>query len=107
MCASCKRTEERDYERSSFSAYNIHPCSNKMYHNLKDTYWWIGVKRDISNFVSKCLTCQQVKLEHQRKSLSFNRQKSYADPKRKDMSFSAEDLEILKSISCEESDEMW
>ena len=48
-----------------------------------------------------------MKLEHQRKSPSFNRQKSDADPKRKDMSFSAEDLEILKSISCEESDEMW
>ena len=45
-------------------------------------------------------------MEHQRKSPSFNRQKSYADPKRKDMLFSAEDLEILKSISCEESDDI-
>ena len=25
-------------EESHFSAYNIHPGSNKMYHNLKDTY---------------------------------------------------------------------
>ena len=37
-----------------------------MYHDLKDTYWWNGMKRDIAEFVSKCLTCQQVKLEHQR-----------------------------------------
>ena len=26
------------------------------------------MKRDIADFVSKCLTCQQVKLEHQRPS---------------------------------------
>ena len=36
----------------------------KMYHDLKDTYWWNGMKRDIAEFMSKCLTCQQVKLEH-------------------------------------------
>ena len=39
-----------------------------MYHDLKNTYWWNGMKRDIADFVSKCLTCQQVKLEHQRPS---------------------------------------
>ena len=37
-----------------------------MYHTLKDTYWWNGMKKDVAEFVSKCLTCQQVKLEHQR-----------------------------------------
>ncbi|KAA3466124.1 integrase [Gossypium australe] len=26
---------------------------------------WSGMKRDISEFVSKCLICQQVKAEHQ------------------------------------------
>ena len=55
-------------EEAHFSAYSIHPGSAKMYHNLKDTYWWNGMKRDIADFVSKCLTCQQVKLEHQRPS---------------------------------------
>ena len=53
-------------EEAHFSAYSIHPGSTKMYHDLKDTYWWNGMKRDIAEFVSKCLTCQQVKLEHQR-----------------------------------------
>ena len=52
-------------EEAHFSAYSIHPSSTKMYHDLKDTYWWNGMKRDIADFVSKCLTCQQVKLEHQ------------------------------------------
>ena len=55
-------------EEAHFSAYSIHPGSTKMYHDLKDTYWWNGMKKDIAKFVSKCLTCQQVKLEHQRHS---------------------------------------
>ena len=55
-------------EEAHFSAYSIHPGSTKKYHDLKDTYWWNGMKRDIADFVSKCLTCQQVKLEHQRPS---------------------------------------
>ena len=51
-------------EEAHFSAYSIHTGSTKMYYDLKDTYWWNGMKRDIADFVSKCLTCQQVKLEH-------------------------------------------
>ena len=45
-------------EEAHFSAYSIHPGSTKMYHDLKDTYWWNGMKRDIADFVSKCLTYQ-------------------------------------------------
>ena len=55
-------------EGAHFSAYSIHPGSTKMYHDLKDTYWWNGMKKDIVEFVSKCRTCQQVKLKHQRPS---------------------------------------
>ena len=55
-------------EEAHIFAYNIHPISTKMYHDLKDTYWWNGMKRDIAEFISKCLTCQQVKLEYQRPS---------------------------------------
>ena len=53
-------------EEAHYSAYSVHPDSTKMYHTLKDTYWWNEMKKDIAEFVSKCLTCQQVKLEHQR-----------------------------------------
>nr|GFD22743.1 putative reverse transcriptase domain-containing protein [Tanacetum cinerariifolium] len=42
--------------------------STKMYHDLKQHFWWSGMKRDVSMFVSKCLICQQVKIEHQRAS---------------------------------------
>lgn len=37
-----------------------------MYHDLSQHYWWCGMKKDIVDFVSRCLTCQQVKCEHQR-----------------------------------------
>ncbi|KAA3487261.1 integrase [Gossypium australe] len=33
----------------------IHPGSSKMYADLKQFYWWPGMKREISDFVSKCL----------------------------------------------------
>ena len=55
-------------EEAHFFAYSIHPGSTKMYHDLKNTYAWNGMKRDIAEVVSKCLTCQKVKLEHQRPS---------------------------------------
>jgi hypothetical protein len=48
------------------SAYSIHPRGNKMYHDLKATYWWYGMKRDGVEYVGLCDTCQGVKTEHQR-----------------------------------------
>ena len=47
------------------SVFTMHPGGNKMYQDLKYNYWWKGMKRDVTNYVSKCLTCQQVKSKHQ------------------------------------------
>ena len=46
--------------------YSIHPGATKMYQDLKKIYWWPGMKRDVVTFVQKCLTCQQIKAEHQK-----------------------------------------
>ncbi|GJW84159.1 putative reverse transcriptase domain-containing protein [Tanacetum coccineum] len=48
--------------------YSVHPGANKMYHDLRDRYWCPGMKKDIAEYVSKCLTCLKVKAEHQRPS---------------------------------------
>nr|GFD16076.1 retrotransposable element Tf2 [Tanacetum cinerariifolium] len=50
------------------SPFSVHPGSIKMYHDLKQYFWWSGMKRDVATFVSKCLIYQQVKIEHQRAS---------------------------------------
>ncbi|GJS30173.1 putative reverse transcriptase domain-containing protein [Tanacetum coccineum] len=50
------------------SKYSIHPGSDKMYQDLKKLYWWPNMKADIATYVSKCLTCAKVKVEHQRPS---------------------------------------
>ena len=47
------------------SVFAMHLGSTKMYQDLKKMYWWPGMKREIAEYVSKCLTCQQVKAEHQ------------------------------------------
>jgi len=48
------------------SAYSIHPRSTKMYLDLKERYWWYGMKRDVAEYVALCDVCQRVKAEHQR-----------------------------------------
>ena len=53
-------------EEAHSSAYVMHPGSTKMYRTLKEHYWWNGMKKEIASFVSRCLTCQQVKVEHQK-----------------------------------------
>nr|GEX05055.1 putative reverse transcriptase domain-containing protein [Tanacetum cinerariifolium] len=40
-----------------------------MYYDLRDMYWWLGMKKDTALYVSKCLTCLKVKAEHQRPSV--------------------------------------
>ncbi|GJS13716.1 putative reverse transcriptase domain-containing protein [Tanacetum coccineum] len=50
------------------SKYSIHPGSDKMYQDMKKLYWWPNIKADIATYVSKCLTCAKVKVEHQRPS---------------------------------------
>ena len=38
--------------------YAMHPGSSKMYQMLKSHFWWPKMKKEVSEFVSKCMTCQ-------------------------------------------------
>ncbi|WMV18896.1 hypothetical protein MTR67_012281 [Solanum verrucosum] len=51
--------------------YQVRLCvpdvgATKMYHDLREVYWWNCMKKDITGFMAKCTKFQQVKAEHQR-----------------------------------------
>jgi hypothetical protein len=44
--------------------YCVHPGVKKMYADMRKLFLWVGMKRDVVHFVTKCLECQQVKGDH-------------------------------------------
>jgi hypothetical protein len=44
--------------------YSIHPGSTKMYHDLRQQFWWTRMKHDAARYVSKCDTYQKVKTDY-------------------------------------------
>jgi hypothetical protein len=61
VCLTWEISEREDHD----SAYSIHPGSTKMYQDLKQRYWWYGMKRDVAAHVALCDTCHRVKAKHQ------------------------------------------
>lgn len=59
----CRRKVLDHFHRSRFA---VHHGGTKIYRDLRRLFWWKGMKCEVADFVSKCLTCQQVKAEHQR-----------------------------------------
>lgn len=47
------------------SLFLIHPGATKMYRDLKRYYHWVGMKKDVANWVTVCNVFQLVKAEHQ------------------------------------------
>nr|GFA53666.1 hypothetical protein [Tanacetum cinerariifolium] len=39
-----------DRGRSHKSKYSVHPGANKMFYDLRDRYWWPGMKKDIAEY---------------------------------------------------------
>ena len=48
-------------EEAHSGSFAIHPASTKMYQDLKMSFWWSGMKRDVLEYVTKCLVCQRLK----------------------------------------------
>ena len=53
-----KRKLLKDFHHSRFT---VQAGGTKMYSDMKQLYWWPGLKRDIAKFIAQCLVCQQVK----------------------------------------------
>nr|GEU91575.1 hypothetical protein [Tanacetum cinerariifolium] len=107
------------------SKYSIHPGSDKMYQDMKKLYWWPNMKANIATYAAsyealygqKCRspvcwaevgeaqltgpkltqeTTEKIVLIKQRIQATQDRQKSYADLKRKLMEFKVGDKVMLK-----------
>jgi hypothetical protein len=61
-----KEFKDKILHKADESSYSIHLGGNKMYHDLKATYWWYRMKRDIAEYVAFCDNYQRVKNEPQR-----------------------------------------
>ncbi|XP_074290434.1 uncharacterized protein LOC141617152 [Silene latifolia] len=46
--------------------YSVHLGGDKLYKDLKKTFWWPGMKKEIAEFVARYLTYQRVKGERRR-----------------------------------------
>ena len=45
--------------------YSGHPGYQKMLTALKNIFFWLGMKRDVADYLARCMECQLVKVEHQ------------------------------------------
>ena len=57
----CNDLRKSILEEAHNGSFSIHPGSTKMYRDLKMSFWWSEMKRDVSEFVTKCLVCQKSK----------------------------------------------
>jgi hypothetical protein len=60
-----KELNDKILREAHESAYSIHPGGSNMYNDLKASYLWYGVKRDVAKYVALCETYQRVKARHQ------------------------------------------
>jgi hypothetical protein len=44
--------------------YAGHPGYQKTIATVKSQYYWLGMKKEVADFIAKCLECQKVKVEH-------------------------------------------
>jgi hypothetical protein len=51
-------------DKAHTSRYSIHPGSTKMYHDLRQQFWWIRMKCETARYVSECDTYQKVKADY-------------------------------------------
>jgi hypothetical protein len=44
------------------SSYSIHSGSTKMYHDPRQQFWWIRMKREAARYISECDTVGRSRL---------------------------------------------
>jgi hypothetical protein len=59
-----KALKKKILDEAHASRYSIHPGSTKMYHDLRQQFWWTRMKCEAARYVSECDTCQKVKADY-------------------------------------------
>ena len=58
LCVPQKSQVKEDILKEAHrTRYTVHPSENKMYQDLKKTYWWKRMKIDVAKYVASCGVC--------------------------------------------------
>eukprot|EP00253_Pinus_taeda_P031475 PITA_31475 len=57
--------KEKILDENHRSPYARHPGYQKLITSLRKEYYWPGMKKDVVEYLARCLECQQVKAKHQ------------------------------------------
>jgi hypothetical protein len=56
--------KKRILDEAHMSRYSIHLGSTKMYHDLRQQFWWTRMKRKAAHYISECDTYRKVKANY-------------------------------------------
>ncbi|CAH9124286.1 unnamed protein product [Cuscuta epithymum] len=59
----CEEIKKKIMEEGHNTPYSVHPGGDKLYKDLKKNFWWPKMKKEVAEFVARCLNCQKVKAE--------------------------------------------
>ena len=65
------KLREKILEETHIVSHAIHHRTTKIYWTLKSNYWWPFIKKDVAEYVARCLSCQQIKIKHQASTEKF------------------------------------
>ena len=61
ICVPQGKVRQKILTEAHSSAYSIHSGGTKMYQDLKQQFWWNAMKREIAQYMAKCLVYLQIK----------------------------------------------
>jgi hypothetical protein len=56
--------KKKIFDEAHTSRYSINLGRTKMYHDLRQQFWWTRMKHEVSRYISECDTCRKVKADY-------------------------------------------
>ncbi|CAH9133351.1 unnamed protein product, partial [Cuscuta epithymum] len=53
----CEEIKKKIMEEGHNTPYSVHPGGDKLYKDLKNNFWWPKMKKEVAEFVARCLNC--------------------------------------------------